>query len=102
MASRARFYPRPRLARPADERRSMVTTHSAHRLSAPSFAIEMIVRFCALVVFPVWRAARLAARLALPPRFRRPLGASTDCGSSAWYGADTAISDRTRPRSLWV
>jgi hypothetical protein len=50
----------------------MVTAHSAPRLSAPSFAIEMIARLCALVVFPVWRTARLAARLALPSRFPPP------------------------------
>jgi hypothetical protein len=79
-----------------------MTAHSAPRLSAPSFAIEMIARLCALVVFPVWRAARLAARLALPPRFRRPRRASADRGSSARYGAVTAISDRTRLRSLRV
>jgi hypothetical protein len=80
----------------------MVTAQTAPRLSAPSFVIELIARLCALVVFPVWHAARLAVGLALPLRFRRPLRASTDRGSSARYGADAAISDRTRLRSLRV
>ena len=84
----------------------MVTAQSAPRLSAQTFAMRLIAELCALVValvvFPVWRAARLAARLALPPRFRRPRRASTDRGSSARYGAVTAISDRTRLRSLRV
>jgi len=83
----------------------MVTAHSAPRLFARSIVIDalgVIARLCALVGSPVWRAVRLAARLALPPRFRRPERASVDRGSSARYGAVTAISDRTQHRSLRV
>ena len=106
MAGGAGIYPRSRMARPANERRSMVTAHSAPKLFARSVVINalgVIAGLCAaLVGSPVWRAVRLAARLALPPRFRRPERASVDRGSSARYGAVTATSDRTQHRSLRV
>jgi hypothetical protein len=97
---RARVYPGADLARPADERRFMVTTHPAPTTAARVLVAEFVARFCLLVGFPVLAAARLAASLVLSPRPRRSRSASAERGFSARGGATQARVDRTQLRSL--
>ena len=78
----------------------MVTAHSAPNFSARSRVVNSIARLCMLAGFPVWAAARLAARLVLPLRFRRPRRTSIRRSSSARCGAFPATHDRTQVRSL--
>src|SRR5688572_20574574 len=94
VARRARFYPRADLARPANERRPVVTTPFARTEIARPLA-DAVVRCCILALFLVRAAARLAVRLALPPLPGRSRGASRGHGTSARYDAIPPIDDRT-------